>query len=159
MSVTATRIWSALEDAVAALERLAQLLADERRALGRRASSVQLKRVAAGKRATAAVLEQADAARLSALHEAGYDSPAEAMEHFLRHAETPELVVLWQGFLVRLREVRALNEANGLAIRRSQALVSAELSLLQGGAAMGGVFYDAAGSCSHAARGRIISRA
>ncbi|EAR22299.1 flagellar export chaperone FlgN [Nitrococcus mobilis] len=159
MSVVATRIRSALEDAKAALERLTQLLVDERCALGQRAAPVQLERLAAGKRATVAALERADAARRRALHEAGYDSPTRAMEQFLRLAEASDLVASWQGLLVKLREVRALNEANGLAIRRSQAFASAELGLLQGETEAGGALYDAAGGRGHAARGRIISRA
>lgn len=159
MSVAAARIRSSLEDARAALGRLTQLLVDERCALGQRAVPVQLERLAAGKRAAVAALEQADAARRRALREAGYASSTQAMEQFLRLEEASDLVASWQDFLVKLREVRALNEANGLAIRRSQAFASAELALLQGETEAGGALYDAAGGHGHAARGRIISRA
>jgi flagellar biosynthesis/type III secretory pathway chaperone len=159
MGVTATHIRRALEDAMAALERLMQLLASERRLLGQRAPT-QLQRVALDKRAVVAALEQAETARWQALHEAGYGSPTQAMEHFLRLEEASDLVALWQEFLARLREVRTLNEANGLAIRRSQALIGAELSLLYGEPLDAeGALYDAAGGCDHRARGRIISSA
>ena len=159
MGVTAAaHIRRALEDAIVALERLTELLADERGLLGQRAPA-QLECVAKDKRAVVVALEQADSARRRALRAAGYESPTQAMEHFLRlDEEAAELAVLWQGFLARLREVRALNEANGLAIRRSQALVGAELSLLRG-AMPDAALYDAAGGCGQAARSRIIASA
>lgn len=159
MGVTAAaHIRRALEDAIVALERLTELLVDEHRLLGQRAPA-QLERVAMDKRAVVVALEQADGARQWALREAGYESPTQAMEDFLRlDEEAPELARLWQGFLVRLREVRVLNEANGLAIRRSQALIDAELNLLRG-AVSGATLYDAAGGCGHAARSRIIASA
>lgn len=159
MGVTATHIRRALEDAMAALERLMQLLSGERRLLGQRAPA-QLQRLAMDKRAVVAALEQADATRRQVLHEAGYESSAQAMEHFLRFEQVPDLAALWQDFLTRLREVRALNESNGLAIRRSQALIDAELSLLHGEPLDAeGTLYDAAGSCGRRARSRIISSA
>lgn len=159
MGVTATHIRRALEDATVALERLTELLAGERRLLGQRAPA-QLERLAMDKRAVVAALEQADTARQQALHEAGYESSVQAMEHFLRLEEVPDLAVLWQGFLAKLHEVRGLNEANGLAIRRSQALIGAELSLLYGEPSDAEwALYDAAGGCGHRARSRIISSA
>ena len=113
------------------------------------------------KRDAVAALEQTDVVRQRTLREAGYGSPTQGMKHFLQLAQAPELAALWQGFLAKLREVRALNEANGLAIRRSQALVGAELNLLRGESPdAGGALYDAAGGgCGYAARGRIISSA
>ncbi|HET8701983.1 MAG TPA: flagellar protein FlgN [Nitrococcus sp.] len=159
MNVTAVRIRRALEEAMAALEQLAGLLADERRLLGQRRPA-QLERLAVDKQAVAAALEHADTARQRALQEAGYKLPDEAMEQFLRLEGASELAALWQGFLTQLREVRARNEANGLAIRRSQVFISAELSLLYGQPVSADeMLYDAAGGRGHRARGRIISSA
>src|SRR5690606_12336508 len=80
-------------------------------------------------------------------------------EDFLRlEEEDPGIASWWQGFLVRVREVRVLNEANGLAIRRSQALLGAELNLLRG-AVPDATLYDAAGGSGHVAQGRIIASA
>lgn len=159
MAATA-RIRHSIEDAMAALEQLAQLLADECRLLGHRAPPEQMERLARDKRDVVAALEQIDVARQHTLREAGCDSPMQGMKQFLQLAQAPELAALWQGFLAKLREVRALNEANGLAIRRSQALVGAELKVLRGESPeAGGALYDAAGGCGYAARGRIISSA
>lgn len=160
-SAATAQIRHSIEEAMAALERLTQLLAAECRLLGQRAPPEQLERLALDKRDVVAALEQTDVVRRRTLREAGYDSPVQGMKHFLQLSQAPELAALWQTFLAKLREVRALNEANGLAIRRSQALVGAELKLLRGESpdAPGGALYDAAGGCGSAARGRIISSA
>ncbi|MDN5850794.1 MAG: flagellar protein FlgN [Nitrococcus sp.] len=158
MSVIASDIRCALEDANAALERLAELLAGECRLLGQRASPAQIERVAMDKLAVVDALEQAEAARRGALYEAGYES--QAMERFLQLEAAADLTALWQRVLSKLREVRALNEGNGLAIRRSQALVGAELRLLHGEPADADeAQYDATGTCGHTSGGRMISSA
>ncbi|MDN5871954.1 MAG: flagellar protein FlgN [Nitrococcus sp.] len=156
LSVIASAIRCALQDANAALERLAALLADECRLLGQRAAPAQLERVAMDKLVLVDALEQAELARRDALHEAGYEP--RAMERFLELDAASGLAASWQRVLARLQEVRAFNEANGLAIARSQALVSAELRLLHGEPADAHeAQYDATGARGRTSGGRIIS--
>lgn len=160
MGVTSTRIRRALEEAMAALDRLTELLAGERHLLGQGAPE-KLQRLALDKRAVVAALEQANTSCRHALREAGYEgAPAQEMEHFLQRAADPELAALWQGFLTKLREVRTFNAANGLAIQRSQALIGAELRSLHGAPLdTARAVYDATGSYDYGSCSRIISSA
>lgn len=157
LRATAIRIHQALEDAGRALERLAELLAEERRLLAQRAPA-QLESLALEKQSVVTELERADAARKVALQEAGYGSHTQAMEQFLQTPEAHALVGLWAAFIARLGEVRVRNEENGLAIRRSHEIVKAELRLLHGSAGdTQETLYNAAGASDHLVRSRILS--
>lgn len=147
-----------LGETVTALQRLAELLADEAERLKVR-NIDGLDQLLAAKFEALQAANSVDERRRRCLTEAGYEAGEAGMRRYLADQGDRQLDACWQDALQLLQRVRALNEANGRIIHRGLADIEQLLGILRGDGGQAVTTYGRSGQTKSGATGKTLSRA
>lgn len=147
-----------LDETVTALQRLAELLAEETDRLKVR-NIDGLDQLLAAKLEALQAANGVDQQRRRCLTDAGYDADETGMRRYLADQGDHELDARWQAALQLLQRVRALNEGNGRIIHRGLADIEQLLGVLRGDGGQAATTYGRTGQTKTSATGKTLSRA